>query len=151
MSTTALKTKEMNKMSFGQRLVQIRKSKGLTQTELGERIGVSQRIIHHYEHKADYPPTQKLIELARALDMSIDELLGLSENGNDEAYRDIKPGLAKKLRQASQLPLHEIKALSTFIDALIINQKVNTASAGAQQKILLQNIDMFLKGVEAER
>ena len=133
MSATALKTKNMNKMPFGQRLVQIRKSKGLTQTELGKRIGVSQRIIHHYENKADYPPTQKLIELTRALDMSIDELLGLSDNGDNEIYQNIKPGLAKKLRQASQLPPHEIKALSTFIDALIIKQKVNTDSTGAQQ------------------
>ena len=124
----------MNKMPFGQRLVQIRKSKGLTQTELGKRIGVSQRIIHHYENKADYPPTQKLIELAQALDMSIDELLGLSDNGGNEIYQDIKPGLAKKLRQASQLPASEIKALATFIDALIIKQKVNTDSAGAQNE-----------------
>ena len=75
---------------------------------------------------------QKLIELA--LDMSIDELFGLSDNGGNEIYQDIKPGLAKKLRQASQLPASEIKALATFIDALIIKQKVNTDSAGAQNE-----------------
>ena len=129
MNAAAQKTKIMNKLSFGQRLVQIRKSKGLTQVELGERIGVSQRIIHHYENKAEYPPTQKLIELAQALDMSIDELLGFKDNGNDEAYQDIKPRLAKKLRQASGLPSHDLKALSTFIDALILKQQVKDNSA----------------------
>lgn len=128
MNAVAQKIKIMNKLSFGQRLVQIRKSKGLTQVELGERIGVSQRIIHHYENKAEYPPTQKLIELAQALDMSIDELLGLKDNSNDEAYQDIKPRLAKKLRQASGLPSHDLKALSTFIDALILKQQVKDNS-----------------------
>lgn len=129
MNTAARKTKTVNKPSFGQRLVQIRKSKGLTQVELGQRIGASQRIIHHYENKAEYPPTQKLIELAQALDMSIDELLGIKDNGNDEAYQNIKPKLAKRLRQASKLSSHDLKALSTFIDALILKQQVKDHSA----------------------
>ncbi len=122
-NTVGQKTNKMNKSTFGQRLVQIRKAMGLTQTELGDRIGVSQRIIHHYENKAEYPPTPKLIELAHALNKSVDELLGI-ENGNDEAYQDIKPMLAKKLRRASQLPSNDLKALSTFIDALILKQQV---------------------------
>jgi len=65
--------------------------------------------------------------------MSIDALIGLSDNGDSDACRDIKQGLAKKLRQASQLPPHEIKTLSTFIDTLIIKQRVNTDNTGAQQ------------------
>jgi len=96
---------------------------GLTQTELGKRIGVSQRIMHHYENKAEYPPTQKLIELAHALNKSIDELLG-TENNNNENYQNIKPMLARKLRRASQLPPSDLKALSTFIDALMLKQQV---------------------------
>ena len=87
--------------------------------------------MNHYEKKAEYPPTQKLIELARALDMGVDELLGITNNGDNETLKDIKPGLARKLRQASQLPPREIKALSTFIDALIIKQQVNNDSPGA--------------------
>lgn len=123
MNTIAQKTNTMNKLTFGQRLTQIRKAMGLTQTELGKRIGVSQRIIHHYENKAEYPPTQKLIELAHALNKSIDELLG-TENNNDENYQNIKPMLARKLRRASQLPPSDLKALSTFIDALMLKQQV---------------------------
>ena len=123
MNTIAQKTNTMNKLTFGQRLTQIRKAMGLTQTELGKRIGVSQRIMHHYENKAEYPPTQKLIELAHALNKSIDELLG-TENNNNENYQNIKPMLARKLRRASQLPPSDLKALSTFIDALMLKQQV---------------------------
>lgn len=134
MSTVAQKTKAMNKLPFGRRLVQIRKAKGLTQVELGKRIGVSQRIIHHYENKAGYPPTQKLIELTQALDMRIDDLLGIKDNGSGETFQDIKPTLAKKLRRASKLPPHDLKALSTFIDALIVKQQVKENTTGAKNK-----------------
>lgn len=63
--------------------------------------------------------------------MGVDELLGITNHNGQESYQDIKPELARKLRQASQLPPGEIKALSTFIDALIIKQQVNNDSAGA--------------------
>ncbi len=112
-------------------MAQIRKAKGLTQGELGARISVSQRIMHHYENKAEYPPAQKVIDLARALDMSVDELLGIGNNGN-ESYKNINPKLAKRLRLASNLPVHGLKALSTFIDALLLKQRVKEKSAGQQ-------------------
>ncbi|MFH1154918.1 MAG: helix-turn-helix transcriptional regulator [Pseudomonadota bacterium] len=126
MTTVAQKTNTMNNLTFGGRLAQMRKAMGLTQAELGRRIGVSQRIIHHYENKAEYPPAQKLIDLAHALNRSIDELLGVM-NGREEDYQDIKPMLAKKLRRASQLPPNDIRALATFIDALILKQQLKDA------------------------
>ncbi len=131
MSGTAGKKQNRNNSSFGQRLAQIRKAKGLTQTELGARIGASQRAMHHYENKAEYPPAQKIIELAKALDMSLDDLLGVANNGNDD-YQNISPKLAKKLRLASNLPTHELKALSTFIDALLLKQQIKNEQTGKQ-------------------
>lgn len=125
MSAVAQKSKsdKTNRPSFGQRLARIRKAKGLTQEELGQRIGVSQRIMHHYENKAEYPPAQKIIELAQALEMSVDELLGINGK-NDASYQNISLKLAKRLRLASNLPPNDLKALATFIDALILKQRV---------------------------
>lgn len=125
------KTQTENNISFGQRLAKIRKAKGLTQTELGARIGATQRAMHHYEKKAEYPPVQKIVELAQALDMSVDELLGIDNNGHD-SYKNINPKLAKRLRLASNLPSHELKALSTFIDALLLKQQVKGKDAAQQ-------------------
>ena len=122
------KTQPESNQSFGQRLAKIRKAKGLTQTELGMRIGATQRAMHHYEKKAEYPPVQKIVELAHALDMSVDELLGVDVN--NDSYKNINPKLAKRLRLASNLPSHELKALSTFIDALLLKQQVKEKDAG---------------------
>jgi transcriptional regulator with XRE-family HTH domain len=111
-----------NIQTFGKKLASIRKSKGLTQTELGKRIGVSQRIMHHYENKAEYPPPTKIIELAKALDMSMDELL--QPKNNTKKHKNINHQLAKRLRLASDLPTPDMRALITFIDALLLKQRV---------------------------
>ena len=103
MSDVTKETKLKDKQSFGQRVAQNRKAKGLTQEDLGERIGVLQRIMLHYENKAEYPPAQKTIDLAQALGMSVDELLGIG-NDDKDSYQDINPRLAKKLRLVSNLP-----------------------------------------------
>lgn len=62
--------------TFGQRLRQIRKERGLTQTELGIITGLSKQQISQYETGAREPRTKRIYEIARSLDMSVGELLG---------------------------------------------------------------------------
>jgi transcriptional regulator with XRE-family HTH domain len=57
---------------FGQRLARFRKGKGLTQTELGELVHVSKRVIAYYETEGGQPPGAMLAELARHLDVTVD-------------------------------------------------------------------------------
>ncbi|HEX3698166.1 MAG TPA: helix-turn-helix transcriptional regulator [Polyangia bacterium] len=62
------------KNAFGKRLQQLRKARGLTQTELGNKVGISFRMIAYYEGQTNYLPTHVLPQLARALGVSVDEL-----------------------------------------------------------------------------
>ena len=50
----------------------------MTQTELGKAAGTSQRMIAYYELESAQPPGALLVDLARALKVSTDELLGLA-------------------------------------------------------------------------
>ncbi|HXI54417.1 MAG TPA: helix-turn-helix transcriptional regulator, partial [Polyangia bacterium] len=59
---------------FGKRLAQLRKARGLTQTELGDKVGISFRMVAYYEGQTNYLPTHILPQLARALGVSVDEL-----------------------------------------------------------------------------
>src|SRR5881628_3620547 len=63
--------------TFGQRLARLRKARGFSQTELGQTLGVSQRMMTYYEREAERPPAHLLPPLAEALRVSVDELLGL--------------------------------------------------------------------------
>jgi len=66
-------------IDFGKRLVSLRKSRGLTQKQLGEKIGVSKRVIAYYEGETNYPPAHLIVPLSKALNVSTDELLGVKD------------------------------------------------------------------------
>jgi transcriptional regulator with XRE-family HTH domain len=63
--------------SFGPRLAELRKARGLTQVQLAEAAGTTQRAISYYENDTGFPPASALIDLAHALKVSTDELLGI--------------------------------------------------------------------------
>lgn len=110
--------------NFGKRLAELRKANGLTQSELGEKVGVSKRVIAYYEGETKYPPTHLIVPLSEALNVTTDELLGVKPAKNKSRLQS--PKLHRRLRKIEELP-------------------------PAQQKALLQNIDMFIKGVEANQ
>lgn len=104
---------------FGERLIRLRKARGLTQVELAEAIGGTQRSISYYENHASYPPAPALIALAKALRVSTDELLGVKatkavrEEVNAEERR-----LWKKFQQVGDLPERDQRAVLRLINSL---------------------------------
>lgn len=64
----------MNEQEFAQRLRQYRKDKGMTQQELADKLGVSNKTVSRWE-SGSYPDVATLVALARALGVTVDELL----------------------------------------------------------------------------
>lgn len=62
-------------MSFGENLQAARRKKGLSQEELAGKLEVSRQAVSRWEMNEGYPETEKLIALAKALDVSLDSLL----------------------------------------------------------------------------
>jgi transcriptional regulator with XRE-family HTH domain len=104
------------KTFFGDRLKTLRLEKGLTQTELGNRVGLSRRMIVHYEKHATRPPADKVLALANALGLSINELVKV--NGRTAAAA-IDPKFARKLEKAKKLPQQDRKILTGIIDSFL--------------------------------
>lgn len=61
---------------FPERLKEMRLKRGLTQKELGEKVGVKQNTFTNWENGKREPNFDNLIKLADALDTSTDYLLG---------------------------------------------------------------------------
>lgn len=102
---------------FGKRLTEIRHSRDMTQTELGEAVGVSKRVIAYYEQDDAQPPGAMLVDLARALQVSADELLGLKPAKKQEAPK--KGRLLKRLARIELLPAADQRAVLKFLEALL--------------------------------
>src|SRR5258706_14755664 len=64
----------------GERLRKIREQMGLSQEDLGDRLGLGNRQIWRYEHNQTRPSSEVVAAIARALSVSADFLLGLSDN-----------------------------------------------------------------------
>ena len=63
------------KMKFNEKLLSIRKKKGLSQEELGMELQVSRQTISKWESGQSYPDFQKLVLLSDYFDMTLDELV----------------------------------------------------------------------------
>jgi len=70
--------------AFAQRLRELRRERGFTQKDLGERVGVARSMIVNYEGGFHHPPLPTLIKLARELGVRVDFLVGDEATGLDE-------------------------------------------------------------------
>lgn len=67
-------------MSFPERLVSLRKSRNLTQKQLAAEMQLSELAIQHYEAQRRKPAFDVLIALADYFDVSLDYLVGRSDD-----------------------------------------------------------------------
>lgn len=65
----------MSQNKIGEFIQQSRKAKGLTQKDLGDQIGVSDKTISKWENGNSVPDTSILNELCASLDINVNELL----------------------------------------------------------------------------
>lgn len=62
-------------MKLGEKILKLRKQKGLSQEQLGEEINVTRQTISNWELGETLPNPEQLKLLSKMLDVSIDELL----------------------------------------------------------------------------
>jgi len=103
---------------FGERLGRLRKARGLTQAELGKKVGLSQRMVAYYEKDEAQPPGPMLIDLASVLETSIDELLG-KVNPTEPLTDPKEARFLKRLKRIQELPPQARRAILKVLDALL--------------------------------
>ena len=80
-------------MNFNEKLYELRKKEGLSQEELAEKVNVSRQTISKWEMSQSSPEMEKLINLSKIFDISLDELVGndgINEKEN-KPQEDVKP------------------------------------------------------------
>lgn len=71
-------------MKFNEKLINLRKSKGMSQEELGENLNVTRQTISKWELGQTTPEMDKLMEIAKLFDMTLDELTNEEEIKTEE-------------------------------------------------------------------
>jgi len=67
-------------MGFQEKLIELRKAKGWSQEELGEKLSVTRQTLSKWELGQTTPEMDKLIELSKLFNISIDTLVGNEES-----------------------------------------------------------------------
>lgn len=78
-------------MKFNEKIVKLRKMKGLTQDEFASAVGVSRQAVYKWESGQSYPEVPKLLEMKLLFGISIDNLL-------DESYEVVMAEKPKRKR-----------------------------------------------------
>lgn len=102
---------------FGERLASLRKAAGVTQTALAEEIGISQRMMAYYESPTAYPPANLLPVFAKALDVSVEALLGVETAKRRAKATDTR--MQRRLQQIEKLDTTDKRQVLQLIDAFI--------------------------------
>ncbi|OPA79392.1 transcriptional regulator [Paenibacillus selenitireducens] len=106
-------------MTFGEKLFQLRKEKGLSQEALAEKINTTRQAISKWETGQGYPETEKLLMIGNIFGVSMDYLLKDSvEPSND---KDAGYYVSKEMAEGYLLSAHKVSkymALGFFLIAL---------------------------------
>lgn len=111
----------------GKQLARLRKEAGYTQQELADEIGATRRMIAYYEAESDHPPTNLLVELARVLKVSTDELLGL-KTATVAKSKQPDSRLLRRMQQIEKLDAAKKRQVLQMIDTVIEHAQLKKAT-----------------------
>ena len=78
----------MRDYKFGTRIYNLRKGKGLSQSELGKLVGVTNKAVSKWENGEAKPAMNQLMKLSKVFDVSMDDIINLEEE-NEKQIRKI--------------------------------------------------------------
>lgn len=103
------------------KLLELRKEKGLTQTQVAEVIDCTYQAYQRYEKGLREPDFATLQKLAEYFDVSVDYILGRGNRTATAPHPDIKPIRLKKFRMLGEIacgkPIFAEEYHETYIDA----------------------------------
>lgn len=82
----------MRDYKFGTRLYNLRKGKGLSQTELGNLVGVTNKAVSKWETGEAKPALTQLIKLGKIFDVSVEEILDSTEQTEKQITKIVITG-----------------------------------------------------------
>lgn len=65
----------MEKQTFGSMIAELRKKQGMTQAELAEKLGITDKAVSKWERDLSFPDVNSIPKLAEIFNVTVDELM----------------------------------------------------------------------------
>jgi len=109
---------QTDRNEFGARLHALRLRAGLSQQQVAEQLGLTQRAYSHWERYSVALRPDQLQQLAALFQVSVDELLG--ETGKKKRASAGPTGRMRRLfEQASKLPRSQQEKIAAVLEAFV--------------------------------
>lgn len=144
----------LDSIKVGNFIMEKRKSLGMTQQQLADKLNISFQAISKWENGTTYPNIEILRDLAIVLDVSVDEILAGSERdedglsyskaGIDITYTDtIKKEMAKHLETKDKRVLNGLGPFASLYDIKFSNIEnpvlvLKSEEPGSKQKLAME-------------
>ena len=95
----------MNQMKIGKFIAECRKQKGLTQMQLAEKLGITDKAISKWERGIAMPDSSIMLELCDILDITVNELLSgekINMENNNQKNEQLLLDMAKELEKKNK-------------------------------------------------
>jgi len=89
-------------IEIANRLVEMRKEKGMSQEELAVELGISRQAVSKWERAESSPDTSNLITLAKLYNISLDELLNMDQEKFESGESSETKGFFEKLESGEK-------------------------------------------------
>ena len=109
----------MDIQKIGVFLSELRKEKNLTQDELGEQIGVTNKTVSRWENGNYLPPVEIIQILSKFYDVNINEILN-GERINDSDYKKVSEENVKSALNRTNVIIRKQKKIMNWIIAIVV-------------------------------
>lgn len=122
-------------MTIGERIREVRKSRGLTQKELGERLGLSYQSIAQWENDLRKPKSETILKIASALGVRYEDLVELETFNTGAEFDERWKELTKSTSSDSLTVIHTTdprKFINFALDQMNEEGRVKVAERAAE-------------------
>lgn len=78
----------MKKQTLGMMISSLRKEKGMTQLELAEKMGVTDKAVSKWERDLSFPDINSIPKLAETFDVSVDDLMQVKAENKENMSKN---------------------------------------------------------------
>lgn len=120
----------MKKQSFGNMIATLRKENGMTQLELANKMGVTDKAVSKWERDLSFPDVGSLPKLAELFHISIDELMQVKADAAEKETGNGFEEMAMLILKAVSLAMGVSVAALSFMNEIETDAAVGMLGIG---------------------
>ena len=120
----------MQKGTMGMMIASKRKELSMTQMELAEKMGVTDKAVSKWERDLSYPDISSLPKLAEIFGMSVDELMQVRTDAKENTNNNKVPEIVNLALKGVALAMGIAVAVLSFISDIGTNEAVSMLGIG---------------------